>query len=32
MGRGMIEVCGNTHVSPGACQSAIICAEVGLKR
>ena len=25
MGRGVIEVCGNIHVSTGACQSAIIC-------
>ena len=24
MGRGVIEVCGNIHVSTGACQSAII--------
>ena len=25
MGRGVIEVCGNIHVSTGACQSAVIC-------
>ena len=24
MGRGVIEVCGNIHISTGACQSAII--------
>ena len=24
MGRGVIEVCGNIHVSTGACQSAVI--------
>ena len=32
MGCGVIEVCGNIHVSTGACQSAIIyIATVGLK-
>ena len=25
MDHGVIEVCGNIHVSTGACQSAIIC-------
>ena len=25
MGRGVIAVCGNIHVSTGACQSAVIC-------